>query len=227
MKKVFTFVIFAFLALSCRDEETIAPGNSSDAVKIEPLVDSDDFILKEVDSPVEFSEVIEFNNNYIFGGFGGFVITDQNLNVRDTYEENWIVYHLINYNDDFVCICANQGIFKVDQSLTTTKLIDLPCTDIAIDESGEILFISGLGELSKQRQISANILVLDVDEQRFDFYSDPTDSIGEFLQQIEILSNGEIFTLSISTSVFQYQDKNVAAKYSQENVDFYRKINRV
>ncbi|WKN44152.1 hypothetical protein [Tunicatimonas pelagia] len=221
MKRIFTFIIFAFLALGCKERETIAPEDALEAVRNEPLVDSANHILTELESSVEFTEVIEFSGKYIFGGFNGYVITDQSLNLLDTYERNMIVYHLINYNDDFACVCANQGIFKVDQSLRTTKLIDLPCTDIEIDGSGQILFISGLGELSQQRQISANILALDVDEQQFDFYSDPTDSIGEFLSQIEILSSGEIFTLSSNSSVFQYQDRNVIAKYSQEDVDFF------
>jgi hypothetical protein len=221
MNKTFTFIIFAFLVLSCSENERVAPKNDPEAVKFEPLVESDDYILKELESSVEFTEVIEFDNKYIFGGFNGFVITDQNLDMLNVYEQDMVVYHLINYNDNFACVCTDVGIFKIDQSLKTSKIIDLPCTDIEVDRNGQILFVSGNGILSKERQISANILELDVNEQQYDFYSDPTDSVGTFLNQIEILTNGKIFALASNSTVFQYQGKNVEAKYSKENIDFF------
>ena len=208
------------MVLAC-SEEKIASEEGPNDVKAKPIVDADIFIVKEFESPIEVIEVIEFNNKYIFGGFDGFFVTDQSLNELGSYEQDMIVDQLINYNDDFACICTTEGIFKVDNNLAISKIIDLPCTDMEVDSSGKILFVSGTGELSQQTQITANILALDVNEQRFELYSDPKDSIGTFLNQMEIMSTGEIFALGSNATVYHYQNKKVTAKYSKDNVDFF------
>jgi hypothetical protein len=212
--------MISLLAIGCSDDK-MTPEAGPDDVKIEPIVDSDLFTVKELSTDIEMVEVIAFNNNYIFGGFDGFVITDQSLNEVAEYEQDMIVDQLINYHDEFACICTTEGIFKIDQNLTISKILDLPCTDMEVDGNGRILFVSGVGELSKERQISANILTLNVDEQQYEFYSDPTDSIDTFLGQLEILSNGDVFALGTDAGVYQYQGKNVIAKYSKLNVDFF------
>jgi hypothetical protein len=222
MKKVYVLLFALIIATACSEDETITDQEVSDV-----LVSDQPFTEMHLESNIEITEVVEFNGNYIFGGFDGFMVTDQNLNILQSYEEDMSLNKIIPYGNHFACVCTHEGIFKINSSLEIEKIIDLPCTDMDVDKEGEIVFVSGVGMLSDERQISANILVLDVEQKTFSYYSDPMDSVGVFLAQIEILENGEIFTLSQEASVFRYENKAAVEKYSMENVDFFPDHNNV
>jgi hypothetical protein len=221
MKKLICFLVIASTLACNHDEEKILNENAPHDVLIIPLIENNQPITKELTSSIEIVEVIEFNDNYFFAGYNGFIVTDHNLNELKSYEEYMILGELLNYKNEFVCVCTTEGIYKVDNSLNIKKIIDLPCSDIEVDDNGEIVFVSSDGELNQERQIPANILVLDVTNQSFDYYTNPSDSIGTFLGQFEVLSNGEMFALGTNSTVYHYKDKELFAKYSKETVDFF------
>ncbi|MEM6845993.1 MAG: hypothetical protein AAF632_27530 [Bacteroidota bacterium] len=222
MKKLIICIIAIALTFACNhDDEEPSNEIDPDEVLVTPLQDNGLPITKEFISSVEVTEVVKFNDKYLFAGYNGFMITDQNLNELDSYEEYMILGKLLNYRDEFVCVCTTEGIYQVDNTLNVKKIIDLPCSDMETDSDGEIIFVSSDGELSQERQIPANILVLDVTNQSFDFYTDPSDSIGAFLGQIEVLSNGEIFALGGNATVYHYKDQELFARYSKETADFF------
>lgn len=216
MKKLLLPMLLLSVFCGCVDDIHVTE-EILDPVKQEPIIEASTTIIKRLYYSSQIDKAIDFHGRYIFGG-NGIVVTDQNLNGSSTYPQNMNVRRMINYKDEMVCLCTDNGIFKLDRNFNLSKVLDLPCSDMEVDLDGKIFFVSALGTLSKERQIPANILTLDLNNRNYGIYSNPQDSIGTFLNQIEILENGDIFALGSNGTIYEYNQQNLKSKHSSENV---------
>ena len=216
------FLSAIFIILFACNKEDDEDFNNKDGIKLEPISDCNHYQEFKVESDIEADKIIAFNDKYVLGGFDGFMLTDQAFNILAFYKDhNMYVEELAIHPGNFVTICTTIGIYSINEQNEITQLSSLPCTDIAITEEGRSLFISGLGELSDEKQIPANIMELDLAQDTAIFYSDPHDSLSVFLNQLEITANNEVWVLSHESSVFRFEGKHAVEKFSIDEIDFF------
>lgn len=225
MKNFNLLVSILFLALTAcwgpEEEETGDKVDPALQVKEEPILKDGSYQIVDLKADFHLVEFVPFNNKYIIGGYGGFIITDQDYNFIAAYREPMVVSKIVPVNSNLALVCTSEGIYSVNQGNGISKLLSTPCDDMEIDADGRILFTIGSGILSKEVQEVANIHELNLNDNSYSFYSDPRDSIGTFLKQLEISENGDIWALSSSHTIYRYQNRSVDTAYSAENIPFW------
>ncbi|QCK16707.1 hypothetical protein [Mangrovivirga cuniculi] len=211
----FALAIVFFISLSCSEKEQ-KPSDNENSIKYSSLFPEADynFIDPQFNSLITHMGVMD--NNYYLSA-SDIHVTDKELNILNSLESYSIVNKIVPVNSNTALICTTSGIYKVDQNNSFEKVVEIPCSDLEIDQKGRILFVAGTGTLSKEEQEVANILELNLEEKNYSFYSNVNDSLNEFLHQIEILDNGQIWTLSSSFSVYQYENRSVINTFNNEN----------
>ncbi|MEM9327544.1 MAG: hypothetical protein AAGA85_17895, partial [Bacteroidota bacterium] len=208
----------AAFAASCTESQEPDPAIDIEFLSQSPLFPGAAYEITDLELSFHVVEFHPFGDKYVIAGFDGFVVTDHDFNVLTEFKDDLITHKVLTYGG-VALVATNRGLFQINASVEVKKILEVPITDLEIDGSGRLLFVQGLGELSKEKQEPANIHILNLQEQSSEFFTDPTDSLNTFLNQIEIAADGTIWALGSEHTIFQFRAGEMIQRFSNETLD--------
>ena len=187
--------------------------------KIKPCDNYQSFKI-DGNSADHFYDFVLFNNHFVFFGDDKIVVKP-NLSSSPVFEYEEIFTYVnkaIEINGKLI-FCADKGVFELDESFNFRTVLDFGCDDIELFDD-KVLFTGGLNRIDSIERRGANIMTLDVENNSFDFYTNPVDTnLNCFLDKMLIVGN-EIWVTTLGgplVEIFKFSKNKFEKRFSNEN----------